>query len=638
MTKNLVFALFLLLGLTSSNSTNAAVTVPGTPVIPEVSTSENAKWYVMMSSHLAESDRQRRFLQWDGSKLVTVQYTSGMAESDITDNYRWKLVSAEDGKANHVYLVNAANGLRISVPSSAVSKDKAYGSNTQLLMDAEGAVWEYKLSSETGLSSDCATNQYCFDYIGYTNGSEPAYLNAMPNSVDPKYQPYGVTIFEMGVHQASGWFFYEAPKVEITSATVTIESPANGELIVKKEDGTIVNSGDELDIDTKLKVEAIADEGYHLSALYAGSENIKNTKEFVLKSDVTISAVFLSDDIQEISDNPFETMVNLGKLSKSVLYTMPSPGANTGNMYITSAITSGDAVMYPLGYVRNTAPGKHFVIVSKETSLLTAGKEFDIILKENNDPSSQTITFYTDWDCNGTFEKAEGEVKTDAASKSITKTLSIPEDAQAGKTRIRVRIETSAPSDANSTANGKVYDFVFYVKEKAVQPVEDFQITVASNNEEWGTAMIQTEANASGRYDKGTEVTVKAIKNTIENMVVSFDGWFNGETRVSEDEEYTFTVTENLHLVAKFSTTTGICPKDVTATMPSGTLRNGTVKLENVTPGSKIYVVSLSGQMMANVKTESSNVEIKLGYEEQYVAVVIENTNGNKSVLKLLNK
>lgn len=638
MTKKLVLVLFFLLGLVNTNSSNAAVVVPGTPVTPEISTPENTRWYIMMSSHIKDTDRQSRFLQWDGSKLVTVQYSSGMAESDITDNYRWKLVSAEDGKANHVYLVNAANGLRISVPSSAVSKDKATGSNTQLLMDTEGVVWEYKLSSEIGLSGDCAAHQYCFDYIGYTNGSEPAYLNAMPNTVDSKYQPYGVTIYEMGVHQASGWFFYEAPRVEITSATVTIETPANGELTVKKEDGTIVNSGDELDIDTKLKVEVVADEGYHLNSLYAGSENIKETKEFVLKSDVTIRATFISDEITEIAENPFETMINLGKLSKSVIYPMPFPGTNTGSMYITSAITSGDAVMYPLGYVRSAAPSKHFIIVSKETSLLTAGKDFDLILNENSDPSNQTITFYTDWDCNGTFEKADGEVKTDAASKSITKTFSIPEDAQLGKTRIRVRIETSTPSDANSTANGKVYDFVFYVKGKAVQPVEDFQITVASNNEEWGTAMIQTEANASGRYDKGTEVTVKAIKNTVENMVVSFDGWFNGETRVSEDEEYTFTVTENLHLVAKFSTTTGICPKDVTTTMPTGTLRNGTVRLTNVTPGSKIYVVSLSGQMMANVKAESTNVEIKLGYEEQYVAVVIEETNGNKSVLKLLNK
>lgn len=632
MTKKLVFVLFFLLGLVNTNSSNAAVTAPGNPVEPVVSTAENPVWYVMMFSHLTEENRKNRFMYWDGTNLKTTQYLDGIPQGDITDNYRWRLESANDGNASHVYLVNARDNKRIMVPASISNQ----GTDNYLYMDNTGVVWEYKLSSATG-QSDCAANQYCFDYIGYTTNSDPAYLNGCGTATDSS-NDYRITIYKMGVHQASGWFFYEAPKVEITSATVTIETPANGELTVKKEDGTIVNSGDELDIDTKLKVEVVADEGYHLNSLYAGSENIKETKEFVLKSDVTIRATFISDEITEIAENPFETMINLGKLSKSVIYPMPFPGTNTGSMYITSAITSGDAVMYPLGYVRSAAPSKHFIIISKETSLLTAGKDFDLILNENSDPSNQTITFYTDWDCNGTFEKADGEVKTDAASKSITKTFSIPEDAQLGKTRIRVRIETSTPSDANSTANGKVYDFVFYVKEKAVQPVEDFQITVASNNEEWGTAMIQTEANASGRYDKGTEVTVKAIKNTVENMVVSFDGWFNGETRVSEDEEYTFTVTENLHLVAKFSTTTGICPKYVTTTMPTGTLRNGTVRLANVTPDSKIYVVSLSGQMMANVKAESTNVEIKLGYEEQYVAVVIEETNGNKSVLKLLNK
>lgn len=632
MTKNLTCALSILLGLVSANNTNAAVTVPGTPVKPEISSTESTKWYVMMSSHLTETDRQSRFLQWDGTKLVTVQFTSGMSESDITDNYRWKLVSAEDGVANHVYLVNAANGMKIYVPSNAVSKDKAANSNTQLGMNAEGSVWEYKLSSETGLSNDCAANQYCFDFIDYKNGTEAAYLNAMVANAST---PYGVTIYEMGVHQASGWFFYEAPRVEITSATVSIQTPLNGTLTVKKEDGTTVKDGEELDLETKLTVEAIADEGYHLHSLYAGSENIKETKEFVLKSDVTVTAVFLSDDIEEISENPFETMIKLGRTSKSVLYSMPAPGS-TNNTYITYAMTSGDAVIYPLGYVRNSNVDKHFIIVSKETSLLNAGKDFDLILKENNDPSAQTITFYTDWDCNGTFEKADGEVKTNASDKSITKTFSIPEDAQLGKTRIRVRIETSAPADANSNANGKVYDFVFFVKGKTAD--KDCQITVASNNEEWGTAMIETEANASGRYDIGSQVTVKAIANDVKGMIVKFIGWYNGENRVSEDKTYTFEVSESIHLVAKFSATSGVCPDDITTANPTGTLNNGTVKLMNLSPNSNICIVSLSGQMLKKLTSATSDLEIKLNNDEQYVAVIIENNEGKTTVLKLLNK
>lgn len=60
------------------------------------------------------------------------------------------------------------------------------------------------LSSSTG-QPDCANKQYCFNYLGAS--AQPAYLNAMDSQNGDTQKAYGVTVYEMGVHQASGWFF-----------------------------------------------------------------------------------------------------------------------------------------------------------------------------------------------------------------------------------------------------------------------------------------------------------------------------------------------------------------------------------------------------------------------------------------------
>ena len=65
---------------------------------------------------------------------------------------------------------------------------------------------------------------------------------------------------------------------------------------------------------------------------------------------------------------------------------MPAGSASGG--YISSATTSGDAVIYPLGYAKPNSPGSYFAIVSKETSLLIAGETFEFNATMTVDPSN----------------------------------------------------------------------------------------------------------------------------------------------------------------------------------------------------------------------------------------------------------
>lgn len=250
-----------------------------------------------------------------------------------------------------------------------------------------------------------------------------------------------------------------------------------------------------------------------------------------------------------ITDDPFETMVRLGRFSeKSPIYQIPSGAANGG--YIASATTSGDAIIYPLGYVKSSAPSSYFTVVSKETSLLIAGERFELNATMTVDPSSYVITAYTDWDRNGIYEQEAQTAQVNASSKSFVQTISVPETAALGKTRIRIRIDSSAPSSANDEVSGRIYDFVVYVMEASDRT--DCFISVTSNNINLGSALIETEPNESGRYEIGSRVTVKAVINETAETGIEFKGWQEGGEIVSEEPVYTFTVTQSTSLIALF--------------------------------------------------------------------------------------
>lgn len=161
-----------------------------------------------------------------------------------------------------------------------------------------------------------------------------------------------------------------------------------------------------------------------------------------------------------VTENQFETMIRLGAISdENPIYQMPAGKA--GSAYIVSAITSGDAVKRPLNYLVNSAPDRHYVIVSKTTTLVEKGHSFKLTIKEDNTSPKQIITVYTDWDRDGIFQK-EAQPLFSSENKETTQTLTVPTDAKPGKTRIRVRLDSSVPADANAEVDGRIYDFIVY--------------------------------------------------------------------------------------------------------------------------------------------------------------------------------
>lgn len=77
-----------------------------------------------------------------------------------------------------------------------------------------------------------------------------------------------------------------------------------------------------------------------------------------------------------------------------------------------------------------------------------------------------------------------------------------------------------------------------------------YQITTTSNSPTWSTGKVQ----GSGSYSYGSQCTVNAIP---ADEYCRFFGWYENDVLVSTDMNYTFPVTENRILLAKFDRAIG---------------------------------------------------------------------------------
>ena len=299
MNRQLLLGLLVLISFfIGSFSVKAAVVPVKGCVDPQISTAEAPVWYTMMSSHMSDVNRQNRFLLWDGLKLRTEKFDEGVPVSQLDDRYLWRL---EKGSAdNKVYIVNRA-GMRVFA-EAGISPNT--GANTLLTVTETGVEWVMALSSSTG-QPDCADKQYCFNYLGAS--AQPAYLNAMDSQNGDTQKAYGVTVYEMGVHQASGWFFYKA---ELPAYNVTYEGTVVGGSFVVKNGDAIVESGSSVEEGTWLTVEATPDVNYQVKAIKVNGVAIDGSG-FTLSEASEITVEFMNEQVYTVT---YPTELTGGKL------------------------------------------------------------------------------------------------------------------------------------------------------------------------------------------------------------------------------------------------------------------------------------------------------------------------------------
>ena len=563
MKKKLFLSLLCVTSLFVSNSASAAVTpVAGYSTNPQTSTAESPVWYTMMSSHLTASTRQNRFLKWDeaNNRLCTEQYSNGIPASSLTEGHLWRLESANDGNESHVYLVNF-NGKRVFVPATAVAEDGDNPNrNTPLEMNETGSVWNLTTSAATGLSGDCANGQYALQFVAYSG--ERAFLNAM----DGGELNFGVTIYAAGVHQASGWFFYET---EYTPAVKTVSVASSNET-----QGTVAIEGQpgnrvEVPQSQAVTVTATPAEGYMFHRwVEQGTENVlsyRSTYSYTGNEDKAFVAEFVEKDY------PIMTrfyVIDLNQQNRYLGAASYTVGDETHELF--SCTSEADLPFTQYTSLHNTQEEGAVIDKTSTPINLNAGVEsFSMKFKQYNTPITFTYNseeivcdpelvwtrqaVYIDWNNDMEFA-GEGEIYESMGENSATnnfgdpngsiekgwqRTIAVPAGTAAGTYRMRVIYMAPDPVDGwtgkvfgefyNELRNGIAYDFeiqiaqpsgIEAVAESAIYYDAQAQVLVAPH---MGKAVVY---NLAGQVvmqaENADEVSVSALAKGV--YVANIDG------------------------------------------------------------------------------------------------------------------
>ncbi len=139
----------------------------------------------------------------------------------------------------------------------------------------------------------------------------------------------------------------------------------------------------------------------------------------------------------------------------------------------------------------------------------------------------------------------EGEGWAGNGGANIEKGTIVELTAEASPCWEFVEWQISDPSgNSTSSDNPLYYTIVGNATIEAVFELLYFDVTVSSDPTAGGSV-----TDLSGNYACGTELTLTATPDSCYN----FDGWFVDDTLVSTNTEYTFTVTEDVDIEARFT-------------------------------------------------------------------------------------
>ena len=224
------------------------------------------------------------------------------------------------------------------------------------------------------------------------------------------------------------------------------------------------------------------------------------------------------------------------------------PCGMVGNTYLTAANINGAD---PIAYTATAKPGSFYVPFSKDHGAVVKGSEFALSITLNSaDDADLKANTYFDWNADGAFETA---VPITLDGTAGTATVTVPEDAVSGDTRMRIRLNSNGLDQADDDVEGFAYDFLLAAVDAATQR----EVTVAANGDDCGTVALSSPV---GSYAIGNQLTATATpKGNAE-----FHSWREGGVVVSRDAQYTFAVeNRNMNLKAYFTPNTEAGNDDV---------------------------------------------------------------------------
>ena len=174
---------------------------------------------------------------------------------------------------------------------------------------------------------------------------------------------------------------------------------------------------------------------------------------------------------------------------------------------------------------------------------MVRGATFDINITLKSLPSDNfKANAYFDWDANGEFETT---IPLSMSGTNGIASISVPENASAAPTRMRIRINNNGLDLAEDDVEGFVYDFHLIT----AKPQEGRTVYVSVNDNQRGTATLSSQAES---YPYGTTLTAKATPRGNSTFVC----WREEGVVVSTESEYTFSTDRNVNLKAYFTPNT----------------------------------------------------------------------------------
>ena len=217
------------------------------------------------------------------------------------------------------------------------------------------------------------------------------------------------------------------------------------------------------------------------------------------------------------------------------------PCGMVGNTYLTAATIDG---VDPVSYAATAKPSNFHVPYSKDHGAVMPSSTFNVSITLNsNTDADLKANAYFDWNADGEFETA---VPITLDGTTGTASVTVPDDAVSGDTRMRIRINSNGLDRADDDVEGFVYDIPFAVVDG------ERKVLVEVNGSNRGTATLSANAES---YAVGTQLTATATPKGN----ATFESWREGGVVVSRDAVYAFTVeNRNMTLKAYFTPNTDL--------------------------------------------------------------------------------
>ena len=267
------------------------------------------------------------------------------------------------------------------------------------------------------------------------------------------------------------------------------------------------------------------------------------------------------------------------------------PCGMVGNTYLTAATIDG---VDPVSYAATAKPSSFHVPYSKDHGAVMPGSTFNISITLNSDTDADLkANAYFDWNADGEFEATQA-ITLDGTEG--TASVTVPEDAVSGDTRMRIRLNSNGLDRADDDVEGFVYDIPFAVVDG------ERKVFVDVNDSHSGTATLSSSAET---YAVGTQLTATATPKGN----ATFDSWREGGVVVSREAEYTFAVA-NRHMTLKayFTPNTEVeATWDITFTRTSTTEATAAVASKGAAVEGISATIAIAGGDYQNANQTANN-------------------------------